>query len=78
MLEETFQRLIKIIEKTDITWKWIEKETGISSRTIRRWIKGTHKPHPVLYLELKKIVDRLYLILNKSVKDEIAIQEYTE
>jgi len=59
-MEETYERLKEIIKKTDITYKWLKKETGISERTIRRWMKGKHKPHPVLFLELKKVVDRLY------------------
>ena len=60
MLEETYRKLKEILKKTDITLKWVEKETGISVRTIQRWMEGKHQPHPVLYLQLKKVVDRLY------------------
>ena len=60
MLEETYRKLREIIKNTDITWKWIVKETGISKRTIQRWMKGKNQPHPVLYLQLKTVVDRLY------------------
>ena len=59
-MEATYIRLKEIISKTDINWKWIEKETGISKRTIYRWMKGTTQPHPVLFLTLKKVVDRLH------------------
>lgn len=67
MLEETYKRLIKIINRTEITYEWISRETGISIRTIKRWIKGKHQPHPVLYLRLKEVVDRLYEITNKEI-----------
>jgi len=66
-MEEVYKRLKEIIKKTDITWKWIEKETGISKRTIYRWMRGTHKPHPVLFSELKKVVDRLYDMTFKNI-----------
>ena len=67
MLEETYKRLKEIIKRTDINWKWIERETGISARTINRWMKGTHQPHPVLFFQLKKVVDRLHEIRIKKV-----------
>ena len=60
-MDETFVKLKKIMKKThDIDWKWIVKETGISKRTLYRWMKGEHKPHPVLFLKLKEVVDKLY------------------
>ena len=65
-MEETLERLKEIIKKTDITYKWLKKETGISEKTIRRWMKGKHRPHPVLFLELKKVVDRLYDLTFKN------------
>jgi len=67
MLEETYTKLKEIIKKTDITWKWIVIETGISKRTIYRWMGGEHKPHPVLFLKLKEVVDRLYDLSFKKI-----------
>ena len=67
MLEEVYKRLREIIKKTDITWEWIEKETGISRRTINRWMKNKNQPHPILFSELKKVVDRLYDLTFKKV-----------
>lgn len=67
-MEETYIKLKEVMAKThDINWKWIERETGISKRTIYRWIKGQHKPHPVLFLNLKKVVDRLYDLTFKNI-----------
>lgn len=65
-MEETYQRLKKIIkatriERTRITYKWIAKEIGVSERTVRRWVEGVNEPHPVFFLELKKVVDKLYM-----------------
>ena len=63
MLEEMYEKLKKIMnQNNDITWEWIEKETGISARTIRRWMNGKHRPHPVLFMNLKKVVERLYAL----------------
>ena len=59
-MEETYIRLKEIIKATEINYKWISKATNISVRTIKRWMKGSHQPHPVLFLELKKVVDRLF------------------
>ena len=71
MLEETFKRLKDIMTKThDINWKWIEKETNISARTINRWMKEEHKPHPVLFSKLKIVVDRLYDLTYGGVTSE--------
>ena len=66
-MEETYNKLKKIIKKSDITYKWIERETGISERTIRRWIAEEHQPHPILFLRLKEVVDRLYDLTFKKV-----------
>ena len=66
-MEETYERLKRIIKQTEITWKWIVRETGISKRTIFRWMEGKHQPHPVLFLQLKKVVDRLYEIYSKKI-----------
>ena len=69
-MEDTLEKLKEIMRKTDITYKWLKKETGISEKTIRRWLKGEHKPNPVLFSELKKVVDRLYdLTFGKLVCD---------
>ena len=69
MLEETYKKLKKIIKHTDVNWAWIEKATGISKRTIYRWMKGEHEPHPVLYLKLKEVVDRLCELLKAQMAD---------
>lgn len=68
MLEEVYRKLKKIIsQNNDITWSWIEKETGISARTIHRWMEGKHQPHPVLFQNLKRVVDRLYDLTFKKI-----------
>ena len=70
MLEEVYDKLKEIIKNTDINWKWIEKETGITKRTIYRWMNGQHQPHPVLFLQLKKVVDRLYDLTYGGITSE--------
>ena len=51
---------LKIIkEKTGFTMKDIAKEVGISERTIRRWVKGINKPHPLHFREFKKVIERI-------------------
>ena len=70
MLEEVYDKLKEIIKNTDINWKWIEKETGVTKRTIYRWMEGKHQPHPVLFLQLKKVVDRLYDLTYGGITSE--------
>ena len=66
MLEETYRRLKEIKKKTGITYKWVAKEVGVSERSIKRWIDGVNQPHPRLFLELEKVVNRLYEITLKE------------
>jgi len=65
-MNETFVKLKQILKKTEITYKWLEREIGVSERTIRRWVHGDNQPHPILFSKLKKVVDRLYDITFKE------------
>ena len=67
MLEETYRKLKEIKKRTGITYKWIAREVGVSERSIRRWTDGVNQPHPRLFLELEKVVNRLYEITLKKV-----------
>jgi len=58
-LEDLLNQVIKIKKKTGFKMKDIAKEAGISERTIRRWIRGTHKPHPLHFKSLEKVVERI-------------------
>lgn len=59
MLEDLLNQLREIKNKTGFTLKQIAREAGISARTVRRWVKGTHKPRPLYFREFKKVLYRI-------------------
>jgi len=60
-MQETYNKLKKIMNKThDINYDWVAREVGVSKRSIQRWVAGETQPHPVFYMKLKEIVERLY------------------
>ena len=56
-MEDLYKQLEEIKKKTDFTIKDIAKRAGISERTIRRWIKGTHKPHPLHWKAFEEAIE---------------------
>lgn len=50
----------------DMTPQQIAATLGVTLRTVRRWIRGTHKPAPWNRIKLNQLLDRVWREFNAS------------
>ena len=57
--ENLLNQLEEIKKKTGLPIKDIAKQAKISPRTIRRWRKGIHEPHPLHWEAFEKAIEQI-------------------